>query len=92
MTKKIWPEIINRVLQGEKDIASPFAGDGIVESIFVVVQKDTEMGWGLIWCSKTHRGVHLSRMQVPVTVKSVFSDDFDSCLESIPPIKFEHID
>ncbi|OMP75148.1 MULTISPECIES: hypothetical protein [unclassified Chitinophaga] len=91
-TKNNWTDIINRVLKGEENIVSPFDKEGIIESIFVLVQKDTGMGWGLVWCSKTHRGVRLSRMQIPDTVKSVFTNDLDSYLDSIPKIEFESID
>lgn len=92
MEKKIWTEIVNMILKGEKNISSPFDKDGNMESIFVLVQEDDRMGWGLIWCSKTHRGLHLSRMQIPDTVKPVLSRDFDSYVDSIPKIIFENID
>ena len=85
---KIWMDIITKVTAGEKNIISPFASDGIIQSIFVIVQKDTKMGWGRIWCSKTLRGIHLSRMQVPDTVTSIFSDEIEK-LGTLPQIKIE---
>ncbi|KAA2243178.1 hypothetical protein F0L74_11730 [Chitinophaga agrisoli] len=87
---KRWTKIIIRVLSGEKNIPSPFSEEGKIESVFIVVLKDTKMGYGMIWCSKTHRGIHLSRMQVPDTVNYLFSDEIVN-LDHVPQIKFEQI-
>jgi hypothetical protein len=88
----IWFQIIDKVLRGEKEIPSPFASDGKIESLFVIVQKDTKMGWGLIWCSKTHRGIHLSRMEVPDAVASIFDgDDEGMKAVRVPQLTFEDL-
>jgi hypothetical protein len=86
----MWAPIILRVLSGEKDIPSPFDKDGIIESLFVIIQEEKKMGFARIWCSKTLRGVHLSRLEIPEKVNSVLADEVDNL--DIPEIKIEPID
>jgi hypothetical protein len=85
----MWKEILFKILDGEKNIPSPFAKDGIVESVFVVVQESSRMGFLLAWCSVTHRGVHISRMEIPENVKSISNDEFRKL--KLPEIEFEDI-
>jgi hypothetical protein len=88
--QKIWVPIFIRVISGEKNIPSPFVADGIIESLFVIIQKENKMGYGRIWCSKTLRGIHLSRMGIPDTVRSVFAEEVNNI--EMPDIKIEPMD
>ena len=31
----------------------------------LVGDKKTKIGWGLVWCSACHNGIHISRMKIP---------------------------
>ncbi|WP_129020190.1 hypothetical protein [Edaphocola flava] len=72
-----WEKIFIRILNGEQDIPSPYSKDGILKTLFVIVDKETNLGYLLIWCSVTHKAVQLSRMKVPQNTKlnSVYSDE-----------------
>lgn len=85
----MWKDILFKVLNGEKNIPSPFAKDGVIISVFVVVQEDTRMGFALLWCSVTHRGIHISRMQIPENVDSISNAKFREL--NLPVVKFEDI-
>ncbi|MGF6930328.1 hypothetical protein QFZ48_005828 [Chitinophaga sp. W2I13] len=88
---KIWESIIFRALRGEKNVPSPFAKDGVIESLFVVVKEQgtTKLGYGFLWCSVTFRGIHLSRMEVPDYLHPVTIDELKNI--KLPDIKFEHL-
>lgn len=56
MTK--WMKIFVRVMDGEKDISSPFYEAGIISSVFVT-DKDNhgdKIGCLMFWCSITNKG------------------------------------
>lgn len=72
-----WEKIFIRILDGEQDIPSPFSKDGILKTLFVIVDKETSLGYLLIWCSITHKAVQLSRIRVPqnLAINSVYSEE-----------------
>lgn len=72
-----WEKIFIRILDGEQNIPSPFNKDGILRTLFVIVDKETNLGYLLVWCSITHKAVQFSRMKVPKNsaLNSVYSDD-----------------
>jgi hypothetical protein len=82
----MWKPIILQVLDGKQNIPSPFHKEGIMKSIFVIVDNETRLGYLLIWCSKTLKGVHLSRLKVPENVEFVTVGEFDKM--KLPKIEF----
>jgi hypothetical protein len=82
----MWKEILFSVLNGDLNIPSPYHKDGIINSIFVIVDDATKMGFLWMWCSITHNGINISRMKIPENVKSINSEDLESL--KIPPIHF----
>jgi hypothetical protein len=60
-----WEKILIRTLDGEKNIPSPFNKKGILESLFVIINKEEKFGYLLIWCSITGKAVQFSRLRVP---------------------------
>ncbi|NIG52808.1 hypothetical protein [Chitinophaga sp. Cy-1792] len=58
-----WLQLTLRVLDGENPIPSPFAADGVMESVFFEYDHDNFMVHGLVWCSVTHQAVHVGKMQ-----------------------------
>lgn len=86
---KLWDSIIKRSLNGETNIPSPFAQDGVIESLFVVVigEEEKRMGFGLLWCSITLTAIRLSRMEVPSYLPSVTVMEFEKL--KLPNLKME---
>lgn len=82
----MWKRILFSVLNGEENIQSPFAPQGIMQSLFVVVDKESRMGYLWIWCSVTYKGINMSRMIIPENVKSVSSKEVAEL--NIPNIHF----
>lgn len=72
----MWKEILLRVLKGDKNIPSPFDKTGIIESKFVMVSRETRLGFLWIWCSKTHKGIYISRLKIPEFVEFLYNDEF----------------
>lgn len=83
----MWKQIILKLLNGEKDIPSPFDRRGTIKSVFVVLDVTSKMGFMWAWCSETHRGISMSRMKIPDGLDYVTSDEFSRM--SLPKIKFE---
>lgn len=88
--KSPWIDVIIKVLNGEKNIASPFDAQGTIDSFFVIVKKEERLGWGRIWCSATRRGIHLSRMVVPDTVHYFCGEEVNAAFSNLPEITFEN--
>lgn len=82
----MWKEILLKVLNGDKNIPSPFDKAGVIESKFVMVNKETRLGFLWIWCSKTQKGIHISRLKIPENVEYLYNDDFKKL--KLPAIKF----
>ncbi|WP_341839434.1 hypothetical protein [Chitinophaga caseinilytica] len=87
--KSPWIDVIIKVLNGEKNIASPFDAQGTIESFFVVVIKEERLGWGRIWCSATRRGIHLCRMVVPDNVHYFYDEEANAACNNLPEITLE---
>lgn len=51
----------------------PHCGSNDTDYGFVVVIKETQMGYGDIWCNNCHRGFHISRTKVlpDMAIKSI---------------------
>lgn len=86
---KLWEPILKRALKGEIGIPSPFASNGIIESLFivVVVEGDKKMGFGLLWCSVTLKAIRLSRMEIPSYLPSVTVTEFENM--KMPNLKID---
>ena len=85
-----WLNFYIRILDGEKDIPSPFDKEGILEWIFVIIDKKDLIGYLLVWCSKTHKGVQYSRVKIPEDgFRSVFVDDLSTI--NIPKISLQEM-
>ena len=82
----MWKKILFEIFEGKKNIPSPFNKEGIINYVFVTVNKDSEMGFGWIWCSKTLKGISLSRMKIPKNITSVSSEEFSKM--ELPMIEF----
>ena len=67
----MWNEILLKVLDGEEDIVSPYDNAAVIQSLFVMVDIRTRMGYLWIWCSKTHKGIWISRLKIPDKVSYV---------------------
>jgi hypothetical protein len=83
----IWKKIVFGILDGEKEVQSPYDKDGIMESLFVVVNQDSRMGYVWIWCSRTFKGIWLSRMKIPEHVDYVSSTE-ELSKRIVPKIDF----
>lgn len=72
-----WEKIFISISDGAQDIPSPFNKDGILKTLFVIVDKETNLGYLLVWCSVTHKAVQFSRMKVPknLALNAVYADD-----------------
>ncbi|SFQ56150.1 hypothetical protein [Parafilimonas terrae] len=82
----MWKEILFKIFEGQKNIPSPFSKDGFINYVFVLIDKENRMGFGWIWCSKTHTGINMSRMKIPENVQSVSSEEFSKM--KLPMIEF----
>lgn len=60
-----WEKILVRILDGERNIPSPFNKKGVLESLFVLINKEEKFGYLLIWCSITGKAVQFSRLRIP---------------------------
>jgi hypothetical protein len=83
----VWRSILLKVLNGAKNIQSPFHPHGVMKSLFVIVLKESREGFLWIWCSETHRGINISRMVIPTNVDAVNSESSPSL--NLPNIEFE---
>jgi len=54
--------------------------------VFVIVDNDSRMGFSWIWCSKTYKGIWISRMKIPENAESVSSEEFSHLV--LPKIEF----
>ena len=72
-----WEKILIRILEGERNMPSPYHKNGILNTMFVVVDKTSEMGYLLVWCSKSYKAVQFSRLKIPnfEGVEIVFGED-----------------
>lgn len=86
---KIWEPIIFRALKGENNIASPFAKEGVIKSLFIVVVDEgvKRLGFGLLWCSVTLKGIRLSRMEIPNYLPAIAVSEFEKM--EMPAIKID---
>ena len=83
----MWKKILFRIFEGEKNIPSPFAKEGIIESLFVIVNQNSRMGYAWIWCSGTYKGIWLSRIKIPDNVDFVSSTE-ELSKRMVPKIDF----
>ncbi|WEK34075.1 MAG: hypothetical protein P0Y53_16430 [Candidatus Pseudobacter hemicellulosilyticus] len=74
-------------MDGVQHIPSPFDKEGTMKSVFVRFNGQSKMGFLWIWCSKTLRGIWISRLEIPDNVKSVSGEEFKQL--NISGIKFE---
>lgn len=84
----MWKKIVLQILDGVKDIPSPFDYSGKINCVFVILDMSSRIGFMWAWCSVTHRGINISRMQIPETMNYVTGDDFSKM--NIPTINFEN--
>ncbi|OMP74689.1 hypothetical protein [[Flexibacter] sp. ATCC 35208] len=82
----MWKKIVLRVLDGDNNIPSPFDKDGIMKYVFVLVDEINMMGFLLIWCSKTTKGINISRLKIPSEVKYLTKTEFEKF--SLPVITY----
>lgn len=77
-----WEKILIRIMNGEIDIPSPFNKQGILKTLFVIVDRVNKLGYLLVWCSVTHKAVQFSRIKIPSNkINTVFSEDIKSMEE-----------
>lgn len=82
----MWTNIISRILDGERNVQSPFDKNGVMEHLFVVVDEESKMGYFLIWCSRTHKGINISRMRLNPGLRYISAADFKKF--DLPKISF----
>lgn len=65
---KVWWPVVFRVLKGEENVSSPFVENTSVSSLFVVVKEEgnTKLGYGILWCPVTFRGIHLREWKLQI--------------------------
>lgn len=85
-------KIVTGIIDGEKNIQSPFHKDGFVKSIFVITDKThaaEKIGYLLFWCSITNKGAAFSRLKIPENAEYTDSENLKNL--DIPEIKFQNI-
>lgn len=82
----MWKKVLLQVFDGAENIRSPFHKDGIIKYIWVVVDEQTRIGFLIMWCSQTLKGINMSRVRVPENVEYVPASDFSKM--DIPKINF----
>ncbi len=84
---KRWKSILLEVIKGRESVPSPFDENGTINYIYVCVNEESRLGFLWIWCSKTHRGIAPSRLEIPSGIDYIRLEEF-SKLE-FPTIEFE---
>jgi hypothetical protein len=82
----MWKKILFKILDGEVNLQSPFHPEGVMRSLFVIVNNEDRMGYLWIWCSKTFTGINISRLKIPENVKFYYKEDVSQL--DIPEINF----
>ncbi len=86
-------KIVVGIVDGEKNIPSPFHEDGIIESVFVTHDREYEVnkiGYLLFWCSVTHKGAIFPRLVIPQNAEYVYGEDFKNL--NLQDIKLQEVD
>lgn len=60
----IWLENLESIERDNKPGTCPICGGGNVEYCFTLVDNETKMGYGDIWCNSCRKGFHLSRVKI----------------------------
>jgi hypothetical protein len=71
-----WTKILIQITEGVQDIASPFADDGRIEYYYVLVNETDRIGFLWAWCTKTFKGIYMSRVGIPLNVPFVTPENF----------------
>ncbi|MFB6455574.1 hypothetical protein ACE38W_09920 [Chitinophaga sp. Hz27] len=85
--EKIWMELLINVMDNPQvPVSSPFAENGLIESIFFYYENKKDLVQGIIWCSVTHQAIHVGKLPANSMVHEVHSD-YDTIKKRIPPLQ-----
>ena len=80
-----WLKALANLRKKEKAIC-PICNSDDLEYRLIILNDETRVGYGLIWCNECKRGYHMSRMTLDKTMKDVYHDHE---IELPTDIKFE---
>ena len=84
-----WNQILVKILDGNSQIKSPYNGNGILNSLFVMLNSENRMGYLLIWCNVSKKGVQISRIKIPTNVSYIDGNDLNE--DSLPEIILQDV-
>ena len=88
-----WYKIMIKVFDGERNIPSPYDKQGFLEYAFVFSDIETRLGYLLIWCTITYKGIWVSRVKVPERDDDSIVHRNDFAKSKIPEIiHYQNID
>jgi hypothetical protein len=89
-----WLSAVGRLLRAPYDPARvercPNCEVGTLQLRLILYDPHTRRGWGAVWCDHCHRGMHLSRLEVPAGAPALSSDEAERLGTGIPD--FEPVD
>jgi hypothetical protein len=69
----------------------PACGLGSVQWL-PIGDRETRMGWILLWCDACLKGAHISRAKIPDHIAMTSFDDAEAAIAALPPITMLHLD
>ena len=72
---KRWIYATIELQQGEKRVKCPNCGNETLDYGFIMLDKVSKMGYGLIWCNSCHHGFNLCRANLKNEKKLIVEDD-----------------
>ena len=80
---KDWLKVAVQMVDGISPLTCPVCGKQTVEFAYIG-NKETRIGFLPIWCSTCNKGIHISRVKAPETVKMIDFDDTKTIMETVP--------
>ena len=78
-----WVKLVPKIVDGVTPLTCPVCKNHTVEFAYIG-HKKTRIGYLQIWCLTCNKGIHISRVEAPETVKMIDFDDIKTIIETIP--------
>lgn len=73
--RKKWFYATSELQQGGKHVKCPHCGKETLDYGFIMLNRNTKMGYGLVWCNSCHHGFNLCRARLENEKKLIVEDD-----------------